>query len=156
MLPKFLLPHWAKRFGYVISIPTFIVIFLNLHFGFMFRFLEYRKNITHDEFFPDNNFLFNLKYNNFTDEIAGVLLVIGLLMIAFSKEKQEDERVLSLRLESLLWAVFINSVILILSIIFFYDGAFLNIMAYNVCSTLIIFIVRFNILMYADQKKIKN
>lgn len=37
-------------------------------------------------------------------------------IIAFSKEKDEDERIAAIRLESLLWAVLINSILLILAI----------------------------------------
>lgn len=37
-------------------------------------------------------------------------------IIASSKEKDEDERIAAIRLESLLWAVLINSILLILAI----------------------------------------
>lgn len=51
-------------------------------------------------------FLFGLHRHNFTDEVGSLLLIAGLLMIAFSREKEEDERTVKLRLESLLWAAF--------------------------------------------------
>ena len=118
MLTKFLLPNRLKSVGWIIAIPAFVLMILNLQFGFTFPFLDYAvkglKNISFD-----NGFLFNIQYNNFTDEVGGVLLIIGLLLITFSKEKDEDEMISKLRLESLLWAVFINSVLIILSIIFF-------------------------------------
>lgn len=128
---------------------------LNLHYGFTFRFLDYaEKGVQKISF--DNGFLFNIQYNNFTDEIGSLLLLTGLLLIAFSKEKDEDERISKLRLESLLWAVFINSVFIALSIIFFFSELFLKIMAYNICSTLILFIIRFNLTIYFERKKINK
>ncbi len=155
MLTKFLLPNRLKSVGWIIAIPAFVLMILNLQFGFTFPFFDYAvkglKNISFD-----NGFLFNIQYNNFTDEVGGVLLIIGLLLITFSKEKDEDEMISKLRLESLLWAVFINSVLIVLSIILFYSQLFLKIMAYNICTTLILFIIRFNLIIYFERKKINK
>jgi len=152
---KFLLPNRAKYWGWIITIPTLILMILYLQVGFTFPFLEYAaKGIQKISF--DNGLLFNIQYNNFTDEIGSVLLIIGLLLIAFSKEKDEDERISQIRLESLLWATLINSALIILSIILFYNQLFLKIMAYNICSTLILFIIRFNWTIYFERKKVNK
>lgn len=155
MLTRSLLPNRFKYVGWIIAIPAFIVMILNLQFGLTFSFLDYEakglKNISFD-----NGFLFNIQSNNFTDELGGVLLIIGLLLITFSKEKDEDEMISRLRLESLLWAVFVNSILLILCIILFYSEVFLKIMAYNICTTLILFITRFNLTIYIERKKQKD
>jgi hypothetical protein len=152
---KFLLPHHFKRVGWFIAIPALILMIMNLHNDFTFSFLNYQAKDIHKISF-DNGLLFNIQYNNFTDEIGSVLLIGGLLMIALSKEKIEDERIAHVRLESLLWAVLLNSLLLIVSIIFFYDGLFLKIMAYNICTPLILFICRFNLLMYVEKKNLKR
>ncbi|HEX8278283.1 MAG TPA: hypothetical protein VF540_06290 [Segetibacter sp.] len=155
MLTKFLLPNRLKSVGWIIATPALVLMILSLQFGFTFSFLDFAvkglKNISFD-----NSFLFNIQFNNFTDEVGGVLLIIGLLLITFSKEKDEDEMILKLRLESLLWAVFINSVLIILSIILFYSQLFLKIMAYNICTTLILFIIRFNLTIFLERRKIKK
>lgn len=151
MQSKFLLPNKLKYVGWIITIPAFVLMLLNLQYGFTFHFLDYAvKGLQKISF--DNGLLFNIQFNNFTDEIGSLLLIIGLLLIAFSKEKDEDERISQLRLESLLWAVFINSVFIILSIILFYSELFLKIMAYNICTTLILFIIRFNLTIYIERK----
>jgi bacteriorhodopsin len=152
MQTKFLLPNRLKYIGWVIAIPAIVLMILNLQYGFTFHFLDYAKKGVRNISF-DNGFLFNIQYNNFTDEIGSLLLLTGLLLIAFSKEKDEDERISKLRLESLLWAVFINSIFIAISIIFFYSELFLKIMAYNICSTLILFIIRFNLTIYFERKK---
>ncbi len=155
MQTKFLLPNRLKYIGWLIAIRSFVLMILNLQYGFTFHFLDYaEKGVQKISF--DNGFLFNIQYNNFTDEIGSILLLTGLLLIAFSKEKDEDERISKLRLESLLWAVFINSIVIALSIIFFYSELFLKIMAYNICSTLILFIIRFNLTIYFERKKINK
>ena len=155
MQTKLLLPGRLKYIGWVIAIPAFVLMILNLHYGFTFNFLNYAaKEVQKISF--DNGFLFNIQYNNFTDEIGSILLLTGLLLIAFSKEKDEDERISKLRLESLLWAVFINSIFIFLSIILFYSELFLRIMAYNICTTLILFIIKFNLTIYFERKKINK
>ena len=155
MITKFLLPNRLKAVGWIVSIPSFALMILNVQFGFTFSFLDYaEKGLKNISF--DNGFLFNIQFNNFTDEVGGVLLIIGLLLITFSKEKDEDEMIFKLRLESLLWAVFINSVLIILSIILFYSELFLKIMAYNICTTLVLFIIRFNLILHFERKKFKK
>ena len=124
---------------------------LDMYFDLRVPFLDYAR--PGQATLMDGNFLFDLHSNNFTDEIAGTALIAGLLMIAFSRERFEDERTLQLRLEALLWSVYVNSVLIILAIIFCYNMLFLEVMVYNICSTLLIFIARFHWVMYADSKK---
>lgn len=155
MKTKFLIPHRFKLTGWIITIPALILVILTLHFDFSFHFLDYQaKGVTHLSF--DKNLLFTIDFNNFTDELGGLLLITGLLILALAKEKDEDEWVGQIRLESLLWAVLVNSVLLILAMVFFYGVLFLQIMAYNICTTLILFVTRFNLLMYLERRKLKK
>jgi hypothetical protein len=154
MNSKMLLPNKYKTVGWCLAVPGFILIMLYLYAEIAFPFLDYNQGKT-DNFFHGAT-IFNLTTNNFTDEIASILLIVGLLLVAFSKEKVEDERILQIRMESLLWAILINSAFLILGIIFIYETLFLQVMVYNMCTPLVIFIARFNYLMYADRKKLKN
>jgi hypothetical protein len=99
---------------------------------------------------------FNIHRHNFTDEVGSLLLIAGLLMIAFSREREEDERTVKLRLESLLWAVYVNSAWMMFAIIFFYDVLFARIRTYNICTPLILFIARYNFVMYKERRTLKN
>ncbi len=154
MKTKLLLPHRYKAIGWFIAIPAFVLMMLYMYMDFSFSFLDYHAQGA--KISLDGTFLLTTDSNNFTDEIAGVLLISGLLMIAFAREKLEDERIAKIRLESLLWAVLINSILVMLAIILFYGTFFLQILVYNVCTPLIIFIARFNLVMYNERKKLKN
>jgi small-conductance mechanosensitive channel len=153
---KLLFPPRYKILGWILALPAAFVMVLGMYFDFNFKFLNYAGSGNAQTGLLDKEWLFNMGPNNFTDEIFGVLLIVGLLMIAFSREKQEDERTLALRLEALLWSVYINSVLIILAMILFYGVLFLDIMVYNICSTLIIFIARFHWVMYADRRKLQK
>jgi len=155
MKTKFLLPSRLKTLGWILAIPAFVLMVFNINYGFEFNFLDYTaRNIS--KISLDSETLFTLQSNNFTDEVGGIILMLGLLFIAFSREKDEDERISQLRLESLLWAVFINSVLIAAAIIFFYGEMFLRVMAYNICTTLILFIIRFKLTIYFERKKLKQ
>ena len=90
--------------------------------------------------------------NNFTDEVACVGFIVSLILIAFSKEKIEDEAIQFFRLEALQWAVYANYLVLILSILLCYGSLFFNVMTYNMFTILILFIIRFRFVLYQHTK----
>jgi small-conductance mechanosensitive channel len=156
MTPRLLLPNRYKLIGWIVTIPSFLLMLAVLHGDFAFEFLTYSSGADDIQKLFSAGTLFSLPSNNFTDELGGILLITGLLLIAFSKEKDEDERIATLRLESLLWAVLINSILLILAMIFLYNGLFLQAIAYNICTTLILFIIRFNLKLYTEKRNAKT
>ncbi len=154
MKTKLLLPHKFKRAGIIIALPALVLMILVLYFDTAFPFLTYvarGKPIT-----LEGVLFWHLPSHNFTGDVAAVLLMTGLLLVAFSQEKYEDERIAKIRLESLLWALLANSLLVIAAIIFVYGTYFLVVMMYNICTPLIIFIVRFNLLMYIDKRKLQK
>jgi hypothetical protein len=82
--------------------------------------------------------------NNILNDIIGILIIISSLLVAFSKEESEDEYISKIRLESLVWAVYVNYGILLFSFLIIYDISFLWVMLFNMFTILIFFIVRFN------------
>ena len=140
-LPLF--PHSWQRIGYIV-LPVFLAI------GIAYLFFDY--NIPWLQYKHDVKNIFDFSDNNFTDELASLGMILSLLLIAFSKEKTEDEMIQFIRLESLHWAVYANYLVLALSIIFVYGGAFFHVMIWNMFTVLIIFIVRFKYLMFKYNK----
>ena len=69
-----------------------------------------------------------------------------------SKEKIEDEYIAKTRLESLVWATYLNYCILLLALLFVYDMAFFWVMIFNMFTLLLFFIVRFNYLIFKLNK----
>ena len=82
------------------------------------------------------------------DDIEYLSVIIGLLLVGFSKEKIEDEQIAQLRLDSLQWSVYFNYSLLIICIIFINGLGFLSVMAYNIMSQLLFFIIRFRWKLY--------
>ena|ERR1700744_2288266 len=90
------------------------------------------------------------------NDVEYLSVIIGLLLIGFSKEKVEDEQIVQLRLDSLQWAVYVNYSILILCIILINGLGFLSVMVYNIMSQLIFFIIRFRWKVYQLNLQLKN
>jgi len=96
--------------------------------------------------------LFKMIENNILNEILGTLIIISSLLIAFSKEKQEDEFIAKIRLACLVWATYLNFAILLFAIIAVYGIPFFYVMNFNMFTIPIFFIITFN----WQLRKIKN
>ncbi|MBC5775106.1 hypothetical protein H8S95_13595 [Pontibacter sp. KCTC 32443] len=90
--------------------------------------------------------------NNIVDELIAITAIVGGLLAAFSREKDEDEYISQIRLESLLWATYINYGFLIFSIVFIYGIAFYQVLLLNMLTVLLIFLIRFNFILYRTSK----
>ena len=77
------------------------------------------------------------------DEVICIGLLVGLLLLAFSREKIEDEWIQRVRLESFQWAIMVNSLLLLAFIVFAHGTPFLTVMVYNMFTPLLIFVARY-------------
>ena len=84
--------------------------------------------------------------NGIFDELVSIFLIVGGLLIGFSKEKVEDEFIYKLRKDSLVWALIVNYSILLFAILFIYDMTFMHILLFNMFTPLLFFIFRFTLL----------
>ena len=147
-----LLPNKFKLIGWFLLIVA-VILFVASSVEVFDLFPEKSKvfAIFNKEIFGQSQF-FTLIETNITLTVVGVLFIIGAMMVGFSKEKREDEFIAKLRLSSLLWAVWVNYALLFLAFFFVYGTDFLTVMMYNMFTILIIFIVRFNYLLYKNSK----
>ena len=142
---NFLFPNKYKKIGWLILIPSAIIGLSTLIDEYEPSFLGFKVSaIFVDELFSVNKKTFRMVTNNILNEILGVLIIISTFLVAFSKEKSEDEYISKIRFESLAWAVYFNYAILILTFLFIYDFAFLWVMVFNIFTYLLFFIGRFN------------
>lgn len=88
---------------------------------------------------------------NFKGEITLTGLILGLLFIAFARQKHEDEFINRIRLESLQWAVIINYALLLIATWVVYGLSYLDVMLWNMLTVLILFVIRFHVMLYRSQ-----
>jgi len=157
MKTNYLFPYRFKRIGWFLFVPGIILGIIFLMDQSNFKFLNVTVfSLAHHTLFGGSTEFFTFFKTNIFDEIIGLLLLIGALLIAFSKEKSEDEFISKIRLESLVWATYINYSILILTIIFIYDMAFFWVLVFNMFTILIFFIIRFNWVIYKSKNQIQD
>jgi uncharacterized protein YacL len=94
--------------------------------------------------------------NNIIDEIAAILIIIGGIFVSFSKTKDEDEYISKIRMESLIWATYVNYIVLFIAILFVFDLTFFNVMICNMFTILLFFIARFQFMLYKFKKSVTD
>jgi len=156
MKSRFLFPYKYKLLGWFLFIVGFVL-------GIILLFNDYEYPQWEMNVFPllgekDVFSLFPLKWekNNVSDEIASILLIVGGILVSFSKTKDEDEYISKIRMESLIWATYVNYIILIFAVLFVFDLTFLNIMIFNMFTILFFFIIRFHYVLYKSKKVIED
>lgn len=156
MSNKLLLPNRFKKIGWLILIPSTIL-------GIVLCFNQFNTDWLHASVFAIANDetlgsqkYFGFRDTNITNTVIGASFIIGALLVSFSKEKTEDEFIAEIRLSSLLWAVCVSYILLLAAFLLIYGTPFLNVMVYNMFTVLIIFIVRFNYILYKNAKSVSD
>jgi hypothetical protein len=148
MKTRFLFPHYWRIIGY-------LCFAVDIVFAIVLKILHPPNGVIppiHKS--PSPGLL--LHGITFHNDINILLIVFGLLFIAFSKEEIEDEQIAQLRLDSLQWAIYVNYAIFILCVLFINGIDFLEIVVYNIITPLIIFIIRFRWKIYTLNRLLKN
>ena len=153
MKTRFLFPHRFKKIGWFLLVPSVIVGFFVLFLDFEPKFLNGEMFTFYTAGLSNHPVVFGLISVNLTNTIVGVLCLVGALLVAFSKEKNEDEFIANTRFESLLWATYVNYAILIFCFLFFYSFEFLSVMILNMFTILFFFIARFHFILYFKTAK---
>jgi len=131
MKTRFLFPYWCRYLGYALIIAHVPVAL-------------FRKVLGFDTPGPADDGLFNSHHVFFVT--TTLAMAIGLFLVAFAKEKMEDEQISQLRLDSLQWAIYLNYILLTVTLIFSSDKE--HILLLNLWVPLIFFIIRFRWVIY--------
>lgn len=156
MKTKLLLPHKFKAPGWIMLIPTTLFGLYIIFSDFEFDFLNARVFTLYSHEILGDSVKLGFINKNLTATITGIIFIISAFFVAFSREKTEDEFIARIRLESLLWATYINYGILLFCFLFFYDFGFFYVMIINMFTILVIFIIRFQYLLHRAKKSLSH
>jgi len=143
MKTRFLFPHSSRLLGYLCFAADilFAIVLKLLHpGGFAATELHHVPGSAND---PSRDIDVIDRGMWLHNDITILLIIFGLLLIAFSKEKTEDELLSQLRLDSLQWAMYLNYAIFAICVILFHGLHFLPVIIFNVITPLVFFIIRF-------------
>ena len=152
MSTQLLLPNKFKKIGWFILMPAFIAGLILCITDYQAAWLQTKVFAIVNEEILGKTLYFIFIKTNITNTLVGVLFIVGAMLVSFSKEKTEDEYITNLRLKSLQWSLLVNNLLLLFAFLFIYGTTFLSIMLYNMFTMVIIFIIRFNYILYKNTK----
>ena len=151
MKKSYLLPVGFKKAGLWMVVPFFVLSVL-----YMCGVLDDVNLSAFDAWMPalvGYSGWFTIEDTNLIDEIAMLGLLVSLVFIGLSRERDEDEMTAHIRMQSFVWSTWATSIIIALSILFVFDGHFLYFMFLAMFLYLMLYIVKFNLAMHRERKE---
>lgn len=147
MKTSYLIPHKYKLIGWVLFILGIIsglIIFIG-EYDYDILKINVLSIYGRDALFGTKGF-FKIIENSILDEIVALCIIVGGLLVGFSRERVEDEFIYKIRKDSLVWAIIFNYMVLIFAILFIYNLTFFDVLVFNMFTPLLFFVIRFNFL----------
>lgn len=127
-------PHSWRKAGWIVAVPSLVACLLVLLDG------NPRP----------------LPIPSWLDEAGVVLASLSLLVVAFSRERVEDEFIERIRWRSLVWAVSVNYGLVVVATLVLYDFQYLSFLCVNLLSVLLLYIAKFSTAMYSLRKSVRD
>jgi hypothetical protein len=140
MKTRFLFPYWCKFLGIGLFLVHLPVMLLKKQLGF--------------DGAPAGDSIFNSNHLFFM--VTTLTMLSGLVLIAFSKERIEDEQITQLRMDTLQLSIYLNYIVLIISLAFTNRNDFWDVMRVNMWAPLMFFILLFRWKLYRNNRFIKD
>jgi hypothetical protein len=86
--------------------------------------------------------------NNILDELLIFVVTLSGLITSFSAEPVEDEFIVKMRYDALVWSLFVNSGFLLLATAFIYGTAYFSVMGFFLVSLIFFFNLNFKYRLY--------
>lgn len=141
MKPQFLFPYWFRYLGWGCVLAHIPLAMIGRSHG-MVNVMDGSQG---ESIFSGEHIFFIC---------TTLLMAVGLFFVAFAKEKIEDEQIAQMRLTSLRWAIYLNYLILITSLIFITDTG--HILELNLWVPLLFFILHFRWKIYRLNRSMRE
>lgn len=157
MKTNYLFPAVFRKIGWMLLVPFGVLsIYSLVYLGGISFFPDYLGNSSSESVVSIFQKLTIVGDDGILDEVSIVGLTIALLLVSFSREKDEDEYIAKLRMESLVWAILLNYMLVILATLFIYDIAYLYVAFISMFTVLILFIIKYNWVLYHFRKTVMS
>ena len=133
-----LLPYRWKFVGIVLAFFGIVSAILYSWFDLKFKMQVFAVYSS----FLDTKYFVSFR-TNFADELTLLLLICGLSLIIFSKEKDEFDGLDSLRFKALAKALILNIIFLLFAVLFVYGSGFIAMLVINIFTFLVCYLLFF-------------
>lgn len=151
---RFLLPVNFRIVGITFIVTGIIAGFVRFYMNIKPKLLNVKVFALYSEYL-DNKFM-KVVSNNIGEEITILLIISGLFIVAFSREKAETEVLRDLRFSAFVASFYLSFVFIIGATLFTFGLAFIYMLVLNMSIPLVTYILAFRILLYRHNKKIAN
>lgn len=149
MKTHFLFPNKYKIIGWILFVPSIIILLIDILFEVnLDNNLNVKVFALYQDSFSDKSHFCSIIENTISDELLTISLIIGGMLICLSKLKNEDEYISKIRYESLVWSTYLNYGLIVFFTIFLYGMPYLNVLFYNMFTLFFFFIIRFHYMIY--------
>lgn len=118
-----LLPHGFRLPGFVLLIAGSVFGIMHFMFDIKPKFLTMKVYAIYSEYLGDKYFHFIR--DNMSEELVGVLMVLGIWMVALSREKVETEELATARSRAFVISGYLQLFLLVFALLLTYGIAFL-------------------------------
>lgn len=142
-----LLPNRFRMPGIILTGAGLVLAFLYFAFDMRFKMPVFAvvSSFIKTRFFTGFT-------TNFADELVILVLLAGLTLIAFTREKDECAGYKALRYKALMAALLADSLFLFLTVLFIYGGGFIAIAILNIFLPLVLYILFFRLFLFRSKR----
>jgi hypothetical protein len=145
------MPVGLRFVGIIFSGFGFVAGMLRFYFGIKPEFLEFKVFAVYSSYIETK--VMETITTNLIEELTAFLLMTGLFLIAFSRERNERPEYEMLRLKSFYISAYLNFLFLVVSLFLTFGFAFVSVLMINLCMGLLIYIIVFRILRFRIESK---
>jgi hypothetical protein len=142
----FLFPFYVRYVGLGFIFIGIIIGIIRFYFGQKPDILDMKIFAFYSSYL-ESKYLEIIR-NNMSEEFTGFFILSGLFLIAFAKEKKEDEHTNSIRLRAFIYSFYLNFVFLLGALLFTFGFAFVYMLMINMGMGLLLYILVFRILVF--------
>ena len=150
MKKNFLLPHCYMKIGLFMLVP--FIIMACIDFLGMAPSIDISLPYIYDDLFTSNHWFSIANKEDVFMEIWMLGLFFSLLFISLSKEKIEDEMIMNIRLQSMLFALWCTAAVFIFVTLFIFGFAYIYCLGALFYIFLIVSILRFRYVLHKLNK----
>jgi len=153
MKTHFLFPNKFKTLGWILFIPAVLILLITIFTDVnLDHYLNTNVLALYQQGVMEKSGFFMVIKNSIADELLTIGIIIGGILICFSRLKTEDEYISKIRYESLVWATYLNYGLIVFFTVFLYGMPYLNVLFYNMFTLILFFIIRFHFMIYKLNK----
>jgi len=148
-----LFPYKFKPAGYLLILPGILLLYVRFYLEQKPSFFDIKAFAVYSTYLVTK--YFSLIENHFTEELGGILIILGFLFVVLSKEREEKAEFDSLRLRSFILAFYVTSLFSIISILFVFGLAFIKIFMFILVLNPLVYLIVFKYSIWKLSKKLK-